>query len=202
MPGTVRMSLCGKIRLDDTFMWHTAVSNGGAKMESVADHYEAIQKAAEFIRGTDRVNTPHLYVEVDGLLLIGTSVTDRIVWPRPAFFWKGFERFNSDAPYARLWCYDDQMRGDYKEKVKRWAELATYRNLVIDRDKRDDLQWFATMAILALAEIPMRSADSVRLVESAALLAWLSAQENTPWTEKRAEAYEVVLTLIDQLLDA
>lgn len=201
----VIVSRIGRVRLD----WqedYTLVSSGlinetyietEGKAPSAAAAAEAVRKAAWMLAEVGNTfSPPHLQVYFDDLTVLDGYINSRLEWPFPDFFWRWADKFSSETR-ARL---DPVSAAGCTELVAKWAELGKKIRLVLDDERRNEVQYLVRTLLPVIPGLGLQPADREAVYEAVARVAWLSAQPDLILTAGRQQSLDVVLSTLDALI--
>lgn len=193
-------------RVSKQFLEDKMVMGSGTVREFIVDSTDkdngavaAFRQAAEAVRDEGLHTTPlAVQIYLDELTVIDGYVTARVEWPVPAFFWRAADVLSTETR-ARL----DPVTAAYLIPViERWSQLGRKIRLVLDDDRREDVQKLCLALLPAVPELGLSDVDRARLYNSLALVAWLGAQPDMILTADRQRALDDVLSTLDALVRA
>lgn len=157
-------------------------------------HVDVLRTVASMLRNVSL--GARVYVEIDGLVHIDRPFWFSLNWPAPygEMFGTLVDRFRKRT-IARL---------DNKELLQgvidEWLTLGRMRGVIMN-DERKELNEEGTLALLrAIPDIGLNAEDRDAAYKAVALVNWLGTQKTFWVDDVRAEAIDIYLTLLSELI--
>lgn len=176
-------------------MAQASIRVGETSLELVdTTHVDVLRTVAPMLRDAP-YNVP-VYVEIDGLVHLDRTYRFALLWPSPpgAVVGRLMDRL-SKRTAARL-----SGQGLLQQVIDEWLSIGRMRGVVMNHERKM-LNEEGTLALLrAIPEIGLNAESRAEAYKAVALVNWLGTQKTFWVDDVRAEAIDIYLTLLSELI--